>query len=70
MNWPDQVWFSGDTGESWHCKTKNYLAKDPSLGEEFHTAESFASPTGDLKITWNYILCHVKNVLLYIYIYI
>lgn len=24
-----QVWFSPDEGESWHCKTKNYLAKDP-----------------------------------------
>eukprot|EP00435_Cladocopium_sp_Y103_P006334 s3326_g2.t1 len=29
----NDVWFSGDTGESWHCKTKNYLAKDPSVME-------------------------------------
>jgi len=27
----NDVWFSPDEGESWHCKTKNYLAKDPSV---------------------------------------
>lgn len=29
----NDVWFSGDIGESWHCKTKNYLAADPSVME-------------------------------------
>lgn len=39
----NDVWFSPDIGESWHCQTKSYLAKDPSFGNWPGVGQGFAA---------------------------